>query len=43
MQGYSKGSVGTSLTVDYKGLVQATMLGYSKVSLGPSVTLHHIG
>jgi hypothetical protein len=43
MQGYSKVSLGPSITVHYNGYVEAYMRGYSKGSLGPSITVHYNG
>jgi hypothetical protein len=43
MQGYSKGSMGPSITVHYNGQVEASMQGYSKGSLGPSITVYYNG
>jgi hypothetical protein len=35
MQGYSKGGVGTSLTVLFNWIVEASMQGYRKAVMGP--------
>jgi hypothetical protein len=43
MQGYSKGSVGPSITVHYNGDVQASMKNYNYGSVGPSITVHYNG
>jgi hypothetical protein len=43
MQGYSKGSLGPSLTVHHNGKVEASMQGYNKGRLEPSITIHYNG
>jgi hypothetical protein len=43
MQGYSKGSVGPSITVHYNGYVEASILGYSKRNMGPFILVQHNG
>jgi hypothetical protein len=43
MEGYSKGSVGPTVTVHYNGKVEAFMQGYSKGSVGFSITIHYNG
>jgi hypothetical protein len=43
MQGYSKGSVGPSILVLYKGYLDASMQGYNKGSMGRSITVHYNG
>jgi hypothetical protein len=43
MQGYSKGSVGTFMTVHYNGYVEASVQGYSNGSVGTSIAVHYNG
>jgi hypothetical protein len=43
MQGYSKGSVGSFITVYDNGYIEASMQGYIKCSLGPFIMVHYIG
>jgi hypothetical protein len=43
MQGYNKGSLGTSLLLHYKGKVGASMQGHSKGSLGHSIMVRYNG
>jgi hypothetical protein len=43
MQGYSKGSLGPFITVQYNGYIEASKQGYSKGNLGPSITVHFNG
>jgi hypothetical protein len=38
---YSNGSVGPSTTVQYNGLVEASMQGYNKGSVVPSITVRY--
>jgi hypothetical protein len=43
MQDCSKGCVGPSITVQYNGYVEASMLTYIKLSLEPSITVYYNG
>jgi hypothetical protein len=43
MQGYSTGTLGPLMTVQYIGYVEAFWQGYSMGSLGPLITVHYIG
>jgi hypothetical protein len=43
MQGYSKGSVGPSISVHYNGYLEASMQGYNKGSVGRSIPVHYNG
>jgi hypothetical protein len=43
MQGYTKVSVGPSITVHYNGKVEASIQGYIKGSVGPFITDHYNG
>jgi hypothetical protein len=43
MQGYSNGSLGPFVTVQYNGSVEASKEGYSKGSLEPFITVHYNG
>jgi hypothetical protein len=41
MQGYCKYNLGTSITANYIGLVEASMQYYSKGNLEPSITVRY--
>jgi hypothetical protein len=43
MQGYSKGSKGPFITVDYNDNLEAYMQGYNKCSKVPFITFHYNG
>jgi hypothetical protein len=43
MQGYSTGSLGSLITVQYIGYIEASRQGYSTGSLGPLIIVHYIG
>jgi hypothetical protein len=43
MQGYNKGSMGPSITVNYNLEVEACIQGYSKGSMGLAIKFHYNG
>jgi hypothetical protein len=42
MPGYSEGSLGPFIAVNYNAYVGASMQGYSKISVGPFISLYYI-